>query len=152
VKVDVVRVDELTAMLNEAVTAEVMATPVAPLVGVIAATPSVLVYPFVVSAPQPESANVRKLRKPRENTNFARPCMRMTTPNVILRPGRMELAEKTTRRDRTPQNRNTKTVTANDRRACAGHSGTLIEPFCIPPADRLTVFVDSTNCLMRVSP
>jgi hypothetical protein len=81
VKVDVVRVDELTAMLNEAVTAEVMATPVAPLVGATAATPSVLVKPFVERAPQPESATVRKLRKPIERTNFA---MRMANSEPHL--------------------------------------------------------------------
>jgi hypothetical protein len=85
VKVEVVRVDELTAMLNVAVTAEVMATPVAPLAGVTAATPSGLVYPFVVSDPQPESANVRKLRKARERANFAGPSMRISSPKLILR-------------------------------------------------------------------
>jgi hypothetical protein len=87
VNVDVVRVDEFTAMLNEAVTAELMATPVAPLAGATAATVSVLVYPFVVRDPQPESANARKPKKPRGRTNFAGPAMRMTTPNFIFGPG-----------------------------------------------------------------
>jgi hypothetical protein len=88
--VDVVRVAEFTAALNETVTAEVMAKPVAPLVGVTAATSGVPVYPFVVSAEQPERANVRTVRTPKtptDRTNFAGPTMRITTPNLVLRPG-----------------------------------------------------------------
>jgi hypothetical protein len=53
--------------------------------GGVVVPPPGAVYPFVVRDPQPESATVRKLRKPRERANFAGPSIRISSPKLILK-------------------------------------------------------------------
>jgi hypothetical protein len=64
VKVEVVIVDAFAGMLKVAVTADVTATPVAPLAGVTALTDSVLVTQFVVQVvppPPPPHPAIKRL-------------------------------------------------------------------------------------------